>query len=114
MADSIDGIYIPRNLEESFHFLDTMLHAETISLIRSLPDRKAMSEFHFVLGMWLRNNWGFWAGSRFQQYFVQRGVEHPDNMSGILLEYYYDYLHGNHQGWRTFDTTIPPNTTNNR
>ena len=114
VADSIDGIYIPRNLEESFHFLDTMLHAETISLIRSLPDRKAMSEFHFVLGMWLRNNWGFWAGSRFQQYFVQRGVEHPDNMSGILLEYYYDYLHGNHQGWRTFDTTIPPNTTNNR
>ena len=108
VADSIDGIYIPRNLEESFHFLDTMLHAETISLIRSLPDRKAMSEFHFVLGMWLRNNWGFWGGSRLQQYFVQRGVEHPDNMSGILLEYYYDYLHGNHQGWRTFDATLPP------
>ena len=113
VADSIDGIYIPRNLEESFHFLDTMLHAETISLIRSLPDRKAMSEFHFVLGMWLRNNWGFWGGSRLQQYFVQRGVEHPDNMSGILLEYYYDYLHGNHQGWRTFDATLPsiPSTT---
>ena len=114
VADSIDGIYIPRNLEESFHFLDTMLHAETISLIRSLPDRKAMSEFHFVLGMWLRNNWGFWGGSRLQQYFVQRGVEHPDNMSGILLEYYYDYLHGNHQGWRTFDTTLPPNPTNDQ
>lgn len=106
VADSIDGIYIPRNLEESFHFLDTMLHAETISLIRSLPDRKAMSEFHFVLGMWLRNNWGFWAGSRLQQYFVQRGVEHPDNMSGTLLEYYYDYLHGNHQAWQAFDKTL--------
>ncbi len=108
VADSIDGVYIPRNLEESFHVLDTLLTAKDIQLIRSLPERDAMSAFHFGLGMWLRNNWGFWAGSRFQQYFVQRGVEHPDNMSGILLEYYYDYLHGNHQGWRTFDTTNPP------
>lgn len=108
VADSIDGVYIPRNLEESFHVLDTLLTAKDIQLIRSLPERDAMSAFHFGLGMWLRNNWGFWAGSRFQQYFLQRGVEHPDNMSGILLEYYYDYLHGNHQAWRTFDTTNPP------
>jgi hypothetical protein len=35
-------------------------------------------------------------------------------MSGILLEYYYDYLHGNHQGWRTFDTTLPPTPTNDQ
>ena len=108
VADSIDGIYIPRNLEESFHVLDTLLPAKTVRVMRSLPDREAMSEFHFGLGMWLRNNWGFWGGSRFQQYFIQRGVEHPDNMSGILLEYYYDYLHGSHQGWRTFDATLPP------
>ena len=108
VADSIDGIYIPRNLEESFHVLDTLLSAKTVRVMRSLPDREAMSEFHFGLGMWLRNNWGFWGGSRLQQYFVRRGVEHPDNMSGILLEYYYDYLHGSHQGWRTFDATLPP------
>ena len=108
VADSIDGVYIPRNLEESFHVLDTMLSAKNIQLIRSLPERDAMSQFHFGLGMWLRNNWGLWGGSRLQQYFLQRGVEHPDNMSGILLEYYYDYLHGNHQAWRTFDTTNPP------
>jgi len=108
VADSIDGVYIPRNLEESFHVLDTLLTAKDIQLIRSLPERDAMSAFHFGLGMWLRNNWGLWGGSRLQQYFLQRGVEHPDNMSGILLEYYYDYLHGNHQAWRTFDTTNPP------
>ncbi len=114
VADSIDGIYIPRNLEESFHVLDTMLPAKTVRVMRTLPEREAMSQFHFGLGMWLRNNWGFWGGSRLQQYFVQRGVEHPDNMSGILLEYYYDYLHGNHQGWRTFDTTLPPTSTNDQ
>jgi len=108
VADSIDGVYIPHNLEESFYVLDTLLTAKDIQLIRSLPERDAMSAFHFGLGMWLRNNWGLWGGSRLQQYFLQRGVEHPDNMSGILLEYYYDYLHGNHQAWRTFDTTNPP------
>ena len=108
VADSIDGVYIPRNLEESFHVLDTMLSAKNIQLIRSLPGRDAMSAFHFGVGMWLRNNWGFWGGSRLQQYFVQRGVTHPDNMSGALLEYYYDYLHGYHQGWRAFDA-VPSN-----
>ena len=108
VADSIDGVYIPRNLEESFHVLDTLLTAKDIQLIRSLPERDAMSAFHFGLGMWLRNNWGFWGGSRLQQYFVQRGVTHPDNMSGTLLEYYYDYLHGYHQGWRAFDA-VPSN-----
>lgn len=107
VADSIDGVYIPRNLEESFHVLDTLLTAKDIQLIRSLPERDAMSAFHFGLGMWLRNNWGLWGGSRLQQYFLQRGVEHPDNMSGTLLEYYYDYLHGNHQAWRSFDTSTP-------
>ena len=111
VADSIDGIYIPRNLEESFHVLDTLLTAKVIQLIRSLPERDAMSAFHFGLGMWLRNNWGFWGGSRLQQYFIQRGVTHPDNMSGALLEYYYDYLHGYHQGWRAFDATPPKNPT---
>ncbi len=114
VADSIDGIYIPRNLEESFHVLDTMLPAKTVRVMRTLPEREAMSQFHFGLGMWLRNNWGFWGGSRLQQYFVQRGVEHPDNMSGILLEYYYDYLHGNHQAWRTFDTTNHSKTPNDQ
>lgn len=107
VADSIDGVYIPRNLEESFHVLDTLLTAKDIQLIRSLPERDAMSAFHFGLGMWLRNNWGLWGGSRLQRYFIQRGVEHPDNMSGTLLEYYYDYLHGNHQAWRSFDTSTP-------
>ena len=51
VADSIDGIYIPRNLEESFHILDTLLTAKDIQLIRSLPERDAMSAFHFGLGM---------------------------------------------------------------
>ena len=58
--------------------------------------------------MWLRNNWGLWSGSRLERYFYARGVYHPDNMSGAILEYYYDYLHGVDSAWRAFDTTLVP------
>ena len=111
-ADSIDHIYIPRNLEECFHVLDTMLHPSDVAEIRALGSRESMISFHFGLGRWLRNDWGLWRGSRLQTYFVERGEYHPDGMSGVLLRYYYDYLHGIDTGWRRFDTTLvaPPPT----
>jgi hypothetical protein len=37
------------------------------------------------LGTWLRNNWGLWGGSRLAKWFNNRGIQHPEDMSGILL-----------------------------
>lgn len=108
VADTIDGIYIPRNIEDCFTQLDSILPFKTINIIKHKPNRESMSDFHFGLGMWLRNNWSLWGGSRLDRYFYARGVYHPDNMSGAILEYYYDYLHGVDTAWRAFDTTLVP------
>lgn len=51
-------------------------------------------QYHFGLGMWLRNNWGLWAGERMAEYFAGIGIYHPDDMSGILLDSYWRYLNG--------------------
>ncbi len=108
VADTIDGIYIPRDIEDCFSQLDSILAFKNRRGIIAQPNRESMSKYHFGLGMWLRNNWGLWSGSRLERYFYARGVYHPDNMSGAILEYYYDYLHGVDSAWRAFDTTLVP------
>ncbi len=108
VADTIDGIYIPRNIEDCFSQLDSILSFKDRRAIKAAPNRESMSQYHFGLGMWLRNNWGLWTGSRLSRYFYARGVYHPDNMSGAILNYYYDYLNGVDSAWRAFDTTLVP------
>ena len=57
-----------------------------------LCDKKETIKLHMSLGMWIRNNWGLWGGSRLQKYLFDIS-DHPDGMSSIILEYYYDWLH---------------------
>jgi len=41
---------------------------------------------HHGFGMWMRNNWGLWSGSKLQDWFHEKGIRHADDMSGIILE----------------------------
>ena len=108
VADSIEGYYIPRNIEDCFHTLDSTLSYRNRNAIMQRSSRDDMSDYHFGLGMWMRNNWGLWGGSRLQNYCEARGLYHPDDMSSTILRYYYDYLHGQDSVWRVFDTTLVP------
>ncbi|HNY07345.1 MAG TPA: hypothetical protein PKL64_04585 [Bacteroidales bacterium] len=103
IADSINGLYIPKNLEECFLELNKLLKPKDIETIKNLKSKDDMNLYHFGLGTWLRNNWGLWGGSRLQQYFFKKGIDHPDNMSGIILSYYYDWLNGQHDEWKKFE-----------
>ena len=94
-------------MEEWFHVLDTMLHPYDRNAIKA-ESRDGMSKYHFSLGLWMRNNWGLWGGSRLQTYLSHRGLYHPDNMSGEVLRFYNDYLWGRDSAWRAFDTTLVP------
>jgi hypothetical protein len=90
--DSINGVYIPENLDDCFIQLDKLLSNDDKQYISELEDREEMIEFHHGLGTWIRNNWGLWGGSRLQKYFIEKGITHPDDMSGLILESYYDWL----------------------
>jgi len=93
--DSINGIYIPKNLDDCFIQLDNMLSEEDKQSIKQLENKKETIKFHHVLGMWIRNNWGLWGGSRLQKYFMEKNITQPDTMSALILESYYDWL--NHE-----------------
>lgn len=102
-ADTIDGFYIPRNIEECFHQLDTLLSPTDIKTIRNYSSREETIKLHLGLGRWLRNNWGLWGGSRLLLYLFDRGLKHPDDMSAAILEFYWDYLHDIDERWKAFD-----------
>jgi hypothetical protein len=103
VADSINGLYIPKNLEECFIELGKTLKTKDVESIKNLEDRSKTISYHDNLGRWLRNNWGLWGGSRLQQYLLAKGIKHPDSMSATILEFYYDWLNEQHDEWRKFE-----------
>jgi hypothetical protein len=106
----------PTTLEETFIYLDNIFDDTSKYGFMTLPEDVATSRLHFGLGMWIRNNWGLWKGSKLKQYFLDKGIRNPDNMSGIILTSYHRYLNNkpidlegqikNYQGWNQSSFSI--------
>ena len=92
-ASSKRGFYIPKNLDDALDELDKALDASEKAEIMAKKQQEDMVEYHMGLGMWMRNNWGLWAGSRLYASLYQLGLSQPDDMSGLILEEYWRKLH---------------------
>lgn len=78
----------PCNLRDAHHKLNAIFAENKITIT---PESE-MIEYHFGLGMWMRNNWGLWRGkSRLLPFFEAKGITHPDEMSGYILDTYKEY-----------------------
>ncbi len=93
-TDSIRGQYIPKDIEDCFKQIDKFWSDSTKIKIKQLTEEKFSSNAHLSFGMWMRNNWQLWGGSRLSKYFNDKGIYHPDDMSGIILDSYHRYLTG--------------------
>ncbi len=98
--DSLYGYYIPRDLPDCFIQLDKILSEKDKTEIKHLKDREETIQYHDSHGRWLRNNWGLWGGSRLQKYFFNKKVSHPDDISMLILKFYYDWLNHKNEGWQ--------------
>jgi hypothetical protein len=85
-ADTID---IPRNLEDCLIQIDQLLPDSVKHSISTHTEDEFSVVMHLSLGLWIRNNWGLWKGSRLSNFFYEIGVFHPDDMSAIILDSYY-------------------------
>jgi hypothetical protein len=74
-------------------------YLKTKQEIKNLKDRSETINYHLGLGMQLRNSWGLWGGSRLQKYLLDKKVNHPDSMSSLILDFYYDWLNNNNDAW---------------
>ncbi|MDP3510527.1 MAG: WG repeat-containing protein [Candidatus Melainabacteria bacterium] len=92
-GSSATSVYIPENLNDALKELDAML-PPAAKADMMLISKAEMTGYHHGLGMWLRNNWGLWKGSRLSQYLKTLGFMHPDDMTGTILDAYWSKLHG--------------------
>ncbi len=72
-SESINGVYIPKNIQDCFLELDKFLKEDDIRFIK---EQKSSSDvewkLHMGLGLYIRNNWGLWVGSRLYVYMRER------------------------------------------
>jgi len=84
--------YIPVDLDDCFAYLDTTLDSATLDTLK-IWNEEDLGRAHLGMGMWIRNDWGLWRGSRLAKWFNEQGIWHPDDMSGIILDSYWRHLH---------------------
>lgn len=90
--DSIDHIYIPADIEDCFRQLNKLLSYTDRKEFTAKEEEQVVGIYHMGLGLWMRNNWGLWRGSRLSHYFNELGVSHPDNMSSVIITSYHRHL----------------------
>ena len=87
--DSPTGVYIPATFDEVITEFDKML--SVVVKLKLLEG--SIWDYHFTLGLWLRNNWNLWKQPPLVQSLVERGASpHPDDLGSLLLLGYQKYL----------------------
>lgn len=84
---------VPETLEECFVELEKFLSEEELEEFKGTKEDD-LAGYHFGLGSWIRNNWGLWLDSPLARYFRGIEIDHPDDMSAIILTCFHRYLNG--------------------
>lgn len=85
---------IPKTKKECFAQLDEMLGEEDK---QAIIETKDVDEFHFTIGLWIRNNWLYSQSQEEVEELLKDFGEdsmfiHPDSQSSIILKAYRKYL----------------------
>jgi hypothetical protein len=73
----------PCNLRAAHKELDTIFSKDGITI----DEKTKMIQYHFSIGMWMRNNWGFLNDkSHLIPYFESKHISQPDDMSEYILD----------------------------
>lgn len=91
-TDTLRGVYIPKDIEDCFIQINGFWNDSVKTKVKQWTEDEFSGRVHLGFGMWLRNNWQLWAGSRLSKYFNEKDIHHPDNMSGIILTSYHRHL----------------------
>jgi hypothetical protein len=85
---------VPSNLDEAIKFLKESLTEEDLREINR--PMSVSTQYHFSDGMSIRNAWSLWdEETHLVKWFKQNyGVEHADDISGIILECLWNDVRG--------------------
>lgn len=92
-TDSLRGHYIPKDLDDAFKFLDEIYSDSIKNEIAKLTEEDYVyGNYRPGIGLWMRNNWQLWGGSRLSNFFKDNKIKNAESMSVTILESYYHYL----------------------
>lgn len=86
----IEGVTVPRNLDEACVELDRMLTDAQKDTLRS--GETEVKDLVLTFGMQLKEYWGLWKDSKIATYLRKRDIEHPDQMVAVIFNHYVAYL----------------------
>lgn len=88
----LSGVYIPKDLEESFRELIRLSPKESLEKMAAAPETLAAKKLHLGLGKWMAHNWSFYEGSRFSAYLKSLGISYPDDMIEFTIISFHRHL----------------------
>ena len=80
-------ILVPKTVGEALFTLEKILSDED----REYLLKNGAVSMHDSLGRWIRNEWGLWTGSELKDELMDKGFEHPDDMSNYIIEEFIKY-----------------------
>jgi len=89
---TIAGSYIPVDLNDCFEQIDKAWHESSKARVLAATENDLRSEAYAPISIWMRENW-LLSSRRLTKYFTGLGIDHPDDMSSIILTSYHRYLH---------------------
>ncbi len=81
----IDGVYIPKDINEAMSELDRLSPPNSVSKLKAIDEETMAKKLHFGLGRWMIVNWQLNLGSRFLKYLTDLGLRGEDEMTKFLL-----------------------------
>ncbi len=88
----INGIYIPRDLNDAFREIIALSPEESILKYKGAPEEVVARKLHHGLGKWMIAKWSFYNGSRLSHLLKGMGVTHPDDMAQFILRSFHRHL----------------------
>lgn len=88
----IDGVYIPKDIEDCFFELNKILDDSIKEEFRREEEENIVGVYHMGLGRFLRNHWSLWHDSRLAKYLLEKDLRSADDMSCLVLMSYHRFL----------------------
>lgn len=79
-------------IEKSFPVLEKLFSKYDILEFKNTPIMD-LCLYHFGFGTWIRNNLLYTKDSVLYSLFLKAGINHPDDMSIIIIEQFHNYIH---------------------
>lgn len=90
--EALERERVPRTLHDAIETLVRSLPRDTLQQLRAAESDVTL-ELQDTLGRWMRDRWGLWAGSPLAESLRELGLDHPDDMSGVILTSFWRRLH---------------------